>query len=108
MNPQRGCHSQRNYYRAHLKIWALSQTAGEQSTGRFRISRSKPNGEPLNAQRLTVEEAIQIALKQPEGGVVYCTSKGTADVYSEQLILRYREVLAQLKRRQVNNEREVT
>jgi len=57
---------------------------------------------------LSFEEALKIAAKQPGGGVVHRTSKDTADVYSEQLILRYREVLAQLKRRQLNEERSQT
>lgn len=95
MNP---CHSQKNLYRAHPKIWdILGRTEGEERCGRVRFAREKPPGDKLNAGHLSRQAAIYVAARVPGGGVIHATSSESFDVYSEQRLTRYREILQQVK-----------
>jgi len=98
------CHSQRNLYRVNHKIWnALAPTTGEQTCGRVRSSHTAPGGVKLNAHKLNLKEALRVARCQPGGAVIYteswpATQDSVFDVYSEQRVLRYQEVLAKIKK----------
>lgn len=95
------CHSQLNTYGAKLKCWnVLGSTKGERTAGRCRTSTVVPEGDILNSARtLTKAEAIYIAMQQPGGGVIHCYNGNNWNVYAEVRILRYKEILGQLKRR---------
>ena len=92
------CHTQLNCYDAHLKIWGLSPTRGELLCGTFRYSKAKPEGEKLNNTHLSRATAIYIASRVPGGGVIYSTSSESFDVYSEQSILRFHEILRRVRK----------
>lgn len=94
----RACHSQLNCYDARLKIWGVFQTEGELSCGTFRYSKHKPEGEKLNNAHLSRTTAIYIASRVPGGGVIHSTSSESFNVYSEQRILRFREILKRVRK----------
>ncbi|SRR5258706_5550537 len=96
-----GCHSQQNCYGAHRKIWALYNTLGQQTCGRARYSSDLPQGEKLNTHPLSRDGALLIALNQPGGGVLHAVDQGKTiyNVYSEQMLLTFKETLKRIKQR---------
>lgn len=93
------CHSQKHLYREQPKCWStLGRTTGEQTSGHWRLTRETPRGTKLNNIRLQWPDAIYVAMQQPGGAVIHKLEGGVFDVYSQQRLDRYREILSQIQR----------
>jgi hypothetical protein len=92
------CHSQKNLYRANHKCWqTIGLTPGEQTCGSWRLTRETPKGTKLNNVRLQWPDALYVAMAQPGGAVIHKLDGGVFDVYSQQRLERYREILSQIQ-----------
>lgn len=59
-------------------------------------------GDKLNNTHLSIAGAIYVASRVPGGGVIFPTSSESFDVYSEQRVRRYQELLKQVKKEHSN------